>query len=1525
MSQIGDAVTTRIDGRNLCLRCVLPLASALLLFGQQGSIQVNPAPSLNSPIVPIITTFAGTDWQYPTGSLPAVDAPLGPTSGVATDADGNVYIADSGNNIVVRVGADGVAMVVAGNGIAGFSGDGGPATSASLNGPSGVAVDSAGNLYIAESTNNRIRKVSGGTITTVAGNGIGAFSGDGGPATSASLDYPEGVAVDSAGNLYIADGTNRIRKVSGGTITTVAGNGIAGFQGDGGPATSTSLYDPRGIAIDSAGNLYIADSGNCRIRKVSGGTITTVAGNGNQGYSGDGGPAISAALRSPYGVALDSAGNLYIADSGNSRIRKVLGGTITTVAGNGNYSLAGDGGPATSASLYGPYGVAVDLAGNLYIDDYGNARIRKVTGGTITTIAGNGVYRFGGDGGHAISATLWNPGGVAVDSAGSLYIADADNYRIRKVSGGIITTVAGTGTSDFSGDGGPATSASLVQPFGVAVDSAGNLYIADPAGERILKVSGGIIATVAGNASGAGFSGDGGPATSASLSDPVGVAVDSAGSLYIADRGSNRVRKVSGGTITTVAGNGTVGFSGDGGPATDASLWTPDGVAVDSAGDLYIADAGNSRIRKVSGGTITTVAGNGTVGFSGDGGPATGAALNYPVAAAVDSVGNLYIADYFNNRVRKVSGGTITTVAGNGNQGFSGDGGPATNASLTESFGVAVDSVGNLYVADTYNNRVRQVLVNPPLSSAPTSSGLLTLSASSGGKPTSTAINAEATVSGIGSALVPGMAFTVQVSKGNSWLSVSPQSGATPGLISVMADPLTLSPGAYQGTITVSFLYANPSTQTVNVQFNVGAAVAPNLAVDHTHVSFTYSNSSAARAQTITVSNTGSGLLPFIASVTLNSGQPANWLTVTPSSATATPSTPAVLTVQADPTQLSPGTYTGQIVLASAAGSATVNVTMTITTNPLVLLLSQTGLTFTVVQSGGTIPPQTFGVLNLGSGALNWSVQTSVLGGVNNWLAATPNSGSTGAASASGAPVLTVNVNPAGLPPGIYYGLVTVTSPSAANTPQAVVVVLQVLTAGTDVAPIVQPNSLVFTGAAGDSSPGSQTVQVYDPTGTSKSFRSGIATVNGGSWLVTLPTDATIPANQPVQMVVQPLVNNSSPGTYLGTVTLQFSDGRVATVGIQFIVTGAGAGPESRAAGGARPRDASGVCTATQLLPSVLTLGTGFNLPAGYPQGLEAQVVDNCGAPQVDGTVFVQFNDGESPVKLQSLGNGIWDGTWPVGTQATSQVTLTVTAQNAAAITGQSQLNGALGSAAPPPVLLDQGVLSATALAPSVETPLAPGGLISIYGQQLSDGQSSAPANVTLPPILAGTTVLIGSQAASAGGQFQSMPMVFASPGQVNAQVPFEVNVNSNQQLILQRDYTYATPVYVDVAAAQPGIFQNNQQALIYDVNNNLIGPGNPAHVGDTIVIYCAGLGAVNSQPADGAAVPDTSSMVVNPVNVRVGLLSAMASSAGLLPDMVGVYQVTVAVPQGTPPGDGVQVGLMVAGQVSPAVNISVR
>lgn len=347
-----------------------------------------------------------------------------------------------------------------------------------------------------------------------------------------------------------------------------------------------------------------------------------------------------------------------------------------------------------------------------------NAQIALPGSGVINTIAGNGTAGYGGDNGNAVNAELQYPSCVAVDSKWNVYIADYYNNRIRKIaaSTGVITTVAGNGTAGYSGDGGAATSAELNYPSCVAVDGSGNIYVADTSNNRIRMVaaSTGIITTVAGNGS-YGYGGDGGAATNAYLALPAGVAADTCGNLYIADTGNNRIRKVplSTGTISTVAGNGTAGYSGDGGSATSAKINYPNGIAVDSSCNFYFADTSNERVRKVtiSSGIITTVAGNGTVGFSGDGGAATSAELGYPYGVAIDTHGNIYIGDNNNNRVREVtiSSGIISTVAGNGVQGYSGDGGAATSGEMNGLQGVAVDSSGNIYIADESNSRIRAV------------------------------------------------------------------------------------------------------------------------------------------------------------------------------------------------------------------------------------------------------------------------------------------------------------------------------------------------------------------------------------------------------------------------------------------------------------------------------------------------------------------------------------------------------------------------------------------------------------------------------------------------------------------------------------------------------------------------------------------------------------------------------------------------------------------------------------------------
>ena len=332
-------------------------------------------------------------------------------------------------------------------------------------------------------------------ITTIAGTGTPGDSGDGGAAISAQLNYPTGVAVDISGNVYIADKENhKIRMVSSaGIITTFAGTGAQGNSGDDGAAISATLYWPKGVTLDISGNVYIADTYNRKIRMVNkNGIITTIAGSGTQGDSGDGDAAISAQLGGPSGVSVDISGNVYIADYYSNKIRKVnTAGIITTIAGTGIAGDGGDGGAAVSANLNSPYGVSVDISGNVYIADYWNHKIRMVnSAGMITTLAGTGVQGDGGDDARAATSTQLNdPFGVSVDISGNVYIADLGNHKIRMVTRtGIITTIAGTGTPGDSGDGGAATSAQLYYPNGVSVDISGNVYIVDSVNHNIRVV-----------------------------------------------------------------------------------------------------------------------------------------------------------------------------------------------------------------------------------------------------------------------------------------------------------------------------------------------------------------------------------------------------------------------------------------------------------------------------------------------------------------------------------------------------------------------------------------------------------------------------------------------------------------------------------------------------------------------------------------------------------------------------------------------------------------------------------------------------------------------------------------------------------------------------------------------------------------------------------------------------------------------------------------------------------------------------
>jgi sugar lactone lactonase YvrE len=659
-----------------------------------------------------ITTYAGVGPM----SGPALSIPLpGPTD-VKADTLGNFYICMTGLHIVYRLDTAGNLAVIAGTGVAGYSGDNGQGINATLSFPTGLALDKLGNLYIADSSNYRVRKLSlaTGVITTVAGNGLSTnicasqpCTDDGVAPTTVPVS-PWRLAVDNSNNLYIADSFSRVRKVVGATIATVAG-------------TAQSPMVATDIAIDSMGTLYIADATRAVVYKVVQGVISLAVGTGQRGDTGDGGPALVQVVES---VGCQRHGRCQ-----GCGIRKVATGAgdgcdlpgahHSDLARLGTGGIVQNGVPATHAFIEYAIGLTFSTDNDLVFADILSSRVRRITGGIVNTIAGNGQTYSSGEGVKANTVTVAPDGtSMALDSAGSLYFVESSSHRVRKISReGIVTTVAGNGQFGFSGDNGPAAEAQLGSPGGVAVGSDGRVYIADTGNFRVRVVDrSGTITTFAGT--GDVFpNGEGLSPLKTNLNGPVAVAVDSAGTLYIAESQADRVLKVSGGIVTRVAGTGNLGpldQECDTGPAIATGHLTgihvnPSSLALDPSGTLYFTGAVSHCIRRLINGNLELVAGGYTPGFSD--GPVEGARFSRPKGLSFDAAGNLYVADSSNNRVRRIANGRVTTVAGDGSPvvSFGGDGGSPTRASLFFPSAVASDPNGSLFIADTGNFRIREV------------------------------------------------------------------------------------------------------------------------------------------------------------------------------------------------------------------------------------------------------------------------------------------------------------------------------------------------------------------------------------------------------------------------------------------------------------------------------------------------------------------------------------------------------------------------------------------------------------------------------------------------------------------------------------------------------------------------------------------------------------------------------------------------------------------------------------------------
>lgn len=607
---------------------------------------------------------------------------------VTVDRNRNIYFSDT--HRVRRVSPDGTISTFAGTGIPGFSGDGGPAAEAQIDTPLGLATDALGNIYICDAGNHVIRRVApDGVITTVVGNGIQGFNGDSRLADTAHLDTPTDVVINSTGEIIFSDAANfRVRRVqTDGIIRTLAGVGVRGFRGDRGAATAATVSEISGVALGADDSIYLVDADRVR-RVTTEGIIDTVAGNGISGFLGDEGPATGAQLMAPRDIAINGDGELVIAD-GSNRLRTVTpAGIIDTTLGNGSLSEVGR-----------PWGLHYDPAVGLVFAEPGNHRVRRINlaGGVRNVAVAIGV----GDRGPALDA-LFRARGLTEDADGSIFLAEYEGHRVRRIApDGMVSTVTGRGVPGFDGDAQPANLALLFFPTDVATDAEGRVYVADSLNFRVRRTAlGGDIETVAGG--NRGYSGDDEPADGSLIDIVTGIAIAPDGSYLLADSGNHRIRHVgTDGIITTAAGTGEAGFSGDGGTAVFARITSPTSVRYTNDGGFVFAD-GTHRVRHVdTSGVIRTIAGSGAPGFAGDGGPATAAFLSSPEAAIQTPEGDWLIADTGNLVVRLVTAdGIISTIAGTGSRGGRGENGPATLANLEAPRGLALSADGSILLSD---------------------------------------------------------------------------------------------------------------------------------------------------------------------------------------------------------------------------------------------------------------------------------------------------------------------------------------------------------------------------------------------------------------------------------------------------------------------------------------------------------------------------------------------------------------------------------------------------------------------------------------------------------------------------------------------------------------------------------------------------------------------------------------------------------------------------------------------------------
>jgi uncharacterized protein (TIGR03437 family) len=1434
--------------------------------------------------------------------LAATATPLSSPNGLWLDRDGALWVADTGNQVIRKIDpVTGVMRVVVGGGTVIEDSVPVPGATVQLNRPSHIVRDAAGNIYFTDSGFNRVRKLTpDGLVTTVVGTGEQGFAGDGGLARLAKLNGPTGLAFDAAGNLFITDaGNQRIRRVdAAGAISTYAGNGQYGQSGDNGPALSASLGDPnaQGLAFDSRGNLYISAQNTIRRVDRATGVITTVVGISNAGSASDstmipdGTPATARVTGWLGDIVFDPDDNLYFAYGNNLAKVGAATGLVTNI-GRG-----------------GTTGLVRDQSGRLIYSTPGQVRRVGAGGGAVTVIAGSNDP-FDGPGQFAV---LTRPLGVALDAAGVLYIGE-EVGRIRRFdpSTGLVTTVLGGGSKGLA-DGIAATAATLVGTVqALFVDSRGNLLFTQPTTVWKIDTRTGTLSRIAGNPAldPYGPSGDGGSALEATLNYTVGILADAAGNVFISEQNGNRVRRVDAATgiITTIAGNGVNGYSGDGGPATAACL-RPHDLAFDLQGNLLIAGGSGLRRVDMSTGVITTVQAR-----SKEGDPLK------PVSAkgvAVDKTGSIFLTQS-PGKVSQIRApdSVLVTLAGS-TEGFFGDGGLASLARLGfVDPSLAVDGAGNIFVADQNNGRVRKLTPTVILPVVAISPGTLFFTQVQG----STTIGAQVLNITSANSLPFNWTLDISTSTGGSWLNASSRSGSVAGggtsSVMLMVASTRLGAGTYRGTVTITATGATNSPQTVEVVLTVTGAAGAAIGLSQQYLNFQGVQGGANPApQTLSISNVGSGTLSWSATADTSSG--GQWLRISSGLGTA----PSTLTISADITGLAQGVYQGQVTLRNLTASEMkiISVVLTVSKTQPILLPTQTGFLFVGIEGSLVIGPQSFAIQNAGQGRMDWQVQVNLPAG-GDWLRVSPTSGTSDAA-VSVAPTVTLLVDPSKLRAGVSVGLLTITASGALNAPQTGIVLVNMLARGSLPVGTINPLGVIFTAASGASGALTQGISIASTGGQALQFLARTQTQAGGSWLSVTPEQGVLLSSaESASLQVQASAAGLATGVYFGTVTLSFGTGVTQEVAVALVVspvaTSQTAGPQLET-WNLEPGTSAAACAPRRLVIVETKLGNRFSLQSGWPIPMLVQAADDCGMTVTNATVVASFTSGDPPAVFQNLRNGNYAATWVPATKGSIGVTVRAVASGLD--DGVFQFSGTLGEASKLPLVFRDGWVNAASF--DRYKPLAPGMIFSLFGSNLAEGKNLA-AQIPLPRSL-------GNIKATLGGY--EVPLFYADSGQVNAQVPFELTPGVATLVVTGKDAAGA-PGSVTIVSAQPGVFTVSQsgtgQGVVLDGLNNLVDSSHAVKAGEVVVIYATGLGATNPPVATGQSAPAVPplALVTTPVKVTIGGVEAAVEFAGLAPGFVGLYQVNARVPAGAPTGNAVPLVLTQNGVASNTVTIAVK